>query len=98
MAEPGRKPCRCLLAESWPSLGETVAAYVAALPEEERAPEHVYRARLDLCLACEHLRDGTCALCGCYVEARAAKRGQRCPGVPPKWQGEAGERGGRENP
>ncbi len=95
MAEPARKPCRCLLAESWPSLGETVAAYVAALPEEERVPEAVYAARLALCLACDRLRDGTCALCGCYVEARAAKRSLRCPGVPPRWDVETGGRDDR---
>lgn len=85
MAEQGRKPCRCLLAESWPALADTVAAYVAALPEAARAPETEYRARLNKCAACDRLRDGTCALCGCYVEARAAKRDQRCPDSPPAW-------------
>lgn len=90
MADPERKPCRCLLAESWPDLGETVAAYVAALPESERVPEPVYQARLQRCTACEWLRDGTCALCGCYAEARAAKRRQHCPAVPPLWDAATG--------
>lgn len=62
-----------------------MAEYVASLPDDERAGEAVYAARLETCKACESLRDGTCVLCGCYVEARAAKRGQRCPNVPAKW-------------
>ena len=66
----------------------TVAEYVASLPEEQRAPDDLYQARLTLCKACEALRDGTCSLCGCYVEARAAKRQQRCPAVPPRWLAE----------
>lgn len=63
----------------------TVAEYVASLPEEQKAPDDVYRARLNVCVTCDALRDGTCGLCGCYVEARAAKRGMRCPAVPAKW-------------
>ena len=82
-------PCRCLLAESLPGMAETVRDYVAGLPEEQKAPEAVYQARLSLCRGCEALRDGTCGLCGCYVEARAAKRGLSCPHVPPKWRAEA---------
>ena len=82
---PERKPCRCLLAENQPDLARTVEDYVASLPEGVRAPETVYRSRLALCLRCENLRDGTCALCGCYAEARAAKAAQQCPAVPPRW-------------
>ena len=85
---PERRPCRCLLTESAPDLARTVAEYVASLPEAQRAPETVYRRRLLRCTACDALRDGTCALCGCYVEARAAKRLQRCPAVPPRWEAE----------
>ncbi len=85
MAEPGRRPCRCLLADSQPDLAQTVAAYVASLPEDDRAAEAVFQRRLALCLACRWLLDGTCRLCGCYVEARAAKRAQRCPDLPPHW-------------
>ncbi len=79
-------PCRCLLNEARPDLGQVVADYVALLREEEKTPPDAYRARLNACLKCEKLRDGTCALCGCYVEARAAKRGMGCPAVPPKWR------------
>lgn len=83
MAE--RPPCRCLLKEADPDLGRIVAEYVDALPEEARVPEEVYRRRLAACEACDRLADGMCLDCGCYVEARAAKAGLRCPGVPAKW-------------
>lgn len=82
-------PCRCLLAESWPDLHRSVADYIATLDEAQKASPEVYQARLGICLNCTHLRDGTCALCGCYVEARAAKRRLGCPDIPPRWTGEA---------
>lgn len=84
MAEP--KPCRCLLmASGQEDMARLVAEYIATLPEESRVPEEIYRARLTLCEGCEALNNGTCARCGCYVEARAAKRGLSCPAVPAKW-------------
>lgn len=85
VAEASRIPCRCLLVDSWPELHQSVAEYVALLPEAQKAPEDVYQERLGVCAQCDKLRDGTCGLCGCYVEARAAKKGLRCPNVPPKW-------------
>lgn len=85
MAE-NRKPCRCLLFEAGQAdMARTVAEYVASLDETIRTPEDVYRARLALCQECPELMNGTCRLCGCYVETRAAKRGQKCPMVPARW-------------
>ena len=66
-------------------MARSVAAYVASLDESVRTPEDVYRARLALCRECPELMNGTCRLCGCYVETRAAKRVQGCPMVPPRW-------------
>ena len=80
------KPCRCLLFEAGQAdMARTVAEYVAGLDEAVRTPEEIYRARLSLCQGCDQLMNGTCRLCGCYVETRAAKRGQQCPMVPPRW-------------
>ncbi len=85
MADP-RRQCRCLLTEAGDRpMAEVVAEYVAGLDESVRAPEDIYRARLDVCLGCDQLLNGTCRLCGCYVETRAAKRGQKCPAVPARW-------------
>ena len=85
MAEP-RKQCRCLLFEAGEKdMARTVAEYVASLDDAIRTPEDVYRARLDICQNCPELMNGTCRLCGCYVETRAAKKGQQCPRVPARW-------------
>lgn len=82
----GKKPCRCLLFEAGQAdMARTVAEYVASLDDSVRTPEAEYRARLSLCQDCPELVNGTCRLCGCYVETRAAKRGQQCPMVPPRW-------------
>ena len=81
-----KKPCRCLLFEAGQQdMARTVAEYVAGLDEAIRTSEDIYRERLDLCRECPELMNGTCRLCGCYVETRAAKRVQGCPMVPPRW-------------
>ena len=81
------KPCRCLLFEAGQAdMAQSVAEYVASLDESVRTPEEDYRARLSLCQECAELMNGTCRLCGCYVETRAAKRVQGCPMVPPRWR------------
>ena len=81
------KPCRCLLFEAGQAdMAQSVAEYVASLDESVRTPEAEYRARLSLCQECAELMNGTCRLCGCYVETRAAKRVQGCPMVPPRWR------------
>jgi len=80
------KPCRCLLFEAGQAdMARNVAEYVASLDESVRTPEDIYRTRLSLCQECPELMNGTCRLCGCYVETRAAKRVQGCPMVPPRW-------------
>ncbi len=80
------KPCRCLLAQAGEAdMARIVAEYVAGLDEAVRTPEDLYRARLALCEGCDQLMNGTCRLCGCYVETRAARKGQGCPRVPARW-------------
>ena len=58
---------------------------IALLSEDEKAEEDVRKMRLSLCRECDFLMNGTCGLCGCYVELRAAKKRMACPHVPPKW-------------
>ncbi len=82
------RPCpRCLLSEvpGAEALATLNRQWIEALPPERRADAATYAARLSACRACEHLSAGTCALCGCYVEYRAAQSRQRCPDVPHKW-------------
>lgn len=79
--------CRkCLLREeSREAFFRSLEAYIANLEEEDRVSQDTYEARLALCSACKHLNEGMCALCGCYVELRAALRVRRCPDVVRKW-------------
>ena len=70
--------------------GELIAyldRYVSELSEEERVDDTTYHTRLTLCAACDFRTDATCRLCGCYVQARAAKKRMGCP-LPgdAKWQ------------
>lgn len=79
-------PCRCLLMESnQEEMSKTVEELVLLMPEDKKAAESTRRSRLEICRQCEHLADGTCARCGCFVELRAAVRAQRCPDVPSRW-------------
>jgi hypothetical protein len=68
------------------SLREYLDNYAATLPAEMRAPEAEYVKRLTLCDECGYRIQFTCTLCGCYVQARAAKKRQKCP-IPgaPRW-------------
>lgn len=84
---------RCLLAdmESEQPLARLIQSYVDSLLPEQRAGETVYRERLARCSACDRLQNGMCVLCGCYVEARAAKASQRCPDRIDRWRAAAGK-------
>ena len=67
------------------ALMENIRDLIALLPDEQRAGDELRAQRLSCCRECGHLADGTCALCGCFVELRAAKARMRCAHVPPKW-------------
>ena len=81
--------CRRCLLEDLPSgaaLAASVKELVDMLPPDQRASQDVTARRLQTCRACDHLIDGMCALCGCYVQLRAAKARMACPDVPPRWK------------
>ena len=87
MADAPRRYCRkCLLremdeAEYFAKLHD----YIERIPAAEKASPEEYGRRLAICKECDHLQDGTCARCGCYVELRAAVKRNRCPDVPARW-------------
>ena len=71
---------RCLVDE----LGDAAVAAVLregieALPEQHRTDEETYAERLSACRQCDHLVNGLCRFCGCFVEMRALKRLGTCP-------------------
>ena len=77
---------RCLLSELQDAdHAAHIYEYIASLPEEIKASAALIQERLDFCRACDNLLNGMCKICGCYVEVRAAKNGQTCPAIHPKW-------------
>ena len=77
---------RCLLMDqAGGALAKSLREYVESIPDEERAEEALYRMRLEVCRKCDQLMQGVCRQCGCFVEARAARRAQSCPAVPSRW-------------
>lgn len=84
-----KKPfCRRCLLEDMPdeaALAKSIRELIDLLPEDRRAPAEVAAQRLAVCRTCDRLQNGMCALCGCYVELRAAKAHMKCPSVPKKW-------------
>jgi hypothetical protein len=83
-----RRPClRCLIADlpDEKALAGIIRERIAQLPLEEKVTEEERQRRLNLCRLCRHLNHGTCALCGCYVEIRSARKALGCPDVPGKW-------------
>ena len=83
------EPCRCLLREmeDQKEFWALVRDRLNNMPMEQRTEDGVYRERLKSCRECAHLVNGFCALCGCVVELRAARRYMGCPDSPPKWNG-----------
>lgn len=80
--------CRkCLLEdmENQQALLASIRELIGALPDEKRADEETRKIRLACCRECSHLKEGTCGLCGCFVELRAAKNWMHCPDTPGKW-------------
>ena len=83
------KPClRCLLRDlpGEEALKETLRELIGQIPEDERSAPETVEERLAACRACGHLRQGTCGLCGCYVEHRAERKKSTCPDVPGRWK------------
>ena len=72
---------RCLLYEMAGSkeVYESVLRLIADMDPSERASKEESTRRLGVCKACDHLLDGMCRACGCYVELRAAARAGHCP-------------------
>ena len=87
-SQSGRPFCRkCLLSEIDPAgVYKTVLEYIASLDPSVKCSSEEYERRLMICRACDHLKDGMCALCGCFVEVRAVKQKQNCPDLPHRWE------------
>lgn len=83
-----KRTCRRCLIKDMPNEKELhiiIQERIAQMPQEEKAQAQELERRLKICQACESLNSGTCGLCGCYVELRAARAKMHCPAVPNKW-------------
>lgn len=71
---------RCLLREyNEQEYRDKLERVINLMEESEKAEETLYQERLAQCKTCEKLVTGTCMVCGCYVELRAAAKEGRCP-------------------
>ena len=77
---------KCLLRDmDEDAIYQTVQEHMKSISPERRISEEIYEERLNVCKNCEHLMNGMCRKCGCYVELRALGKGNKCPDVPAKW-------------
>ena len=77
---------RCLLSElDGEGLYRSVKERIALIDGEQKTDEKSYGTRLSACQECDKLTNGMCALCGCFVELRAARKDMHCPDTPSKW-------------
>ena len=80
---------RCLLREmANEDMYHRIQRTIDAIPPKLRCSKVEYDARLALCKECEKLIGGMCRVCGCFVEVRAAKKSEHCPGIPRRWDGQ----------
>lgn len=71
---------KCLLLEAGEEASyRGVQDYLSGLDAADRVDSGEYSRRLQLCRLCDCLISGMCLKCGCYVEIRAALKGQSCP-------------------
>ncbi|WP_099205542.1 DUF6171 family protein [Scatolibacter rhodanostii] len=70
---------RCLLKDiSSDEYFNTIYEYIENLDASQKVSSNEYEKRLDSCRSCDHLVNGMCELCGCFVEVRAIKRQSHC--------------------
>ena len=80
----------CRRCAAVPMKEDELAAYLDRFVNEletgEKVDEETYRVRMEACASCPNRAEVTCVLCGCFCQARAAMRRNRCP-IPgdPRW-------------
>ena len=92
---PSFRPAPQPKVDRGPTTPELAANYAKSTARWLRAgkpvvPEDEFHRRLDICMACEHVRlntDGTmrkCSLCGCRRK-KLERATDECPDSPPRW-------------
>ena len=44
-----------------------------------KAPDHVYKSRIEICNSCDKLNGSKCSECGCFVSMKASWSSEKCP-------------------
>lgn len=77
---------RCLLREMpEQEYFQSMYQYIEQLEEEIKTEKEEYETRLMICKQCNHLLNGMCRICGCFVEMRAIITKNYCPDIERKW-------------
>ncbi|MFT4145147.1 MAG: DUF6171 family protein [Mobilitalea sp.] len=79
MTKVGCKWCSILNDMYERDLDKELQNYIAGLDTEIKVSDEIYEERLSICAACESNLKGMCRHCGCFVAARAVKKGLSCP-------------------
>lgn len=84
--EPFRFCRKCLIRDlKEDEYFKNLKEYIENLDPDIKADPALYEKRLDLCKNCNHLLQGMCRICGCFVELRAAIASNFCPGSEKFW-------------
>ena len=82
----GLRVCKkCMIPDYIEDKDAFLETYIQGIPEEERTEASEYERRLQICDACEHLLNGMCRRCGCFVAVRGAAARNYCPDPKKKW-------------
>ena len=77
---------RCLLKDlSKEDYFQNIYEYIESINPDAKTSAEEYNRRLGFCRSCDHLINGMCRLCGCFVEIRAIKKDASCADFPMKW-------------
>lgn len=79
--------CRkCLLSDiAQEDFLKNMRNYINNMDPDIKTDKNEYVKRIAACRECEHLYNGLCNICGCFVEYRAAVRSNYCPEVNKRW-------------
>lgn len=82
-----RKYCRKCLLKEMPedAYFKNLYEYIDNLDPDIKVNEKEYERRLALCKECDHLLNGMCRICGCFVELRAVINKNYCADLDKRW-------------
>ena len=68
-----------------PAFRQEIQEHLQNIDPDNRVDDALYKHRLSYCTECDHLVNGMCRLCGCFIELRAARKTNQCADIYPLW-------------